>query len=431
MSDQKIEPQKLLATEAATAAGRSRVPVPGQKPDDPADNAPQQQSKDVSGWFATQSKIWRRKAIEITPPAILNNATNILSASHVATEGMMFKSAMPEGSALVKNKGNPINWVKEPVQTVFTETFRKAKAHDVKELFKGNFFKNVYHRVTDLDDAVDRFHARPENLGKNAKLLSSWQFRTTFAGLVVWSLTTLIPESKESDEEVERMSIKRQVNPVGYVAERLKQAVWFPEWHKHKSQLLGLGYTIIGACSIIGSWRGRGTNAAGKDVYVFNSGYLGTSIVSLLCSIPLLFASDEKNAYGGYGTVMMGRLLFLPKSITQKFKSTPERGPDPGRHWYLGSVISFQIENLIFALIGGAEKRPDGQGGYTIVDHTEIREQARQKAHQLRLAKSRGDTGRHSDNAIGQPGSEMPANKISGATALERVQDAPQLQGSV
>lgn len=328
----------------------------------------------------------RKASIMATPAFIVNNSSNILGAAHVGTEMLMFKSGMGDGEKLIKNPGNIVNWVKEPIETVFSQTFRKAQAHDLTELFKGNVFKNFYERVTNKEDARVRFLKRPENMGvANVKLLSSWQFRSTFAGLVAWTLSTFIPEKKESDDEVERMALKRRLHPVAYVGERLKQAVWVPEWHKHKREMLGLAYMVIGVSSIIGAWRGRSKDAAGIERYVLNKGYLFTSVISLVSSIPLLFASDEQSAYGAFGALMMLRIPFLGFSISDKYKNKPDRQPDPGRHNYAASSVSFQFENLAQALIGGAQKVSDGHGGYTIIDHTAIREEAKEKATEVRL----------------------------------------------
>lgn len=433
-SEQKMmpsQPQAEITSDTAVAAPQKQASEEQQK--EPAKRS----------LFDRIFRPWRRAALTAMPAVVVNNMSNFLSASHVATEMAMFKSAMGDGEKFIKNPKNPINWVKEPFETVVLETFKKAKVHDAKEIFKGNVAKNLWDRVTNLESAVERFHARPENLGKNAKLRSPWQFRSTFAGLVLWSAMTVLPEVKESDDEVERMTIKRKVDPIGYVGERIKQALWFPEWHKHKTQLLGLGYAVIGTSSIIGAWRGRSTNALGKEIYVLNKGYLGTSLFTFASAFPALFATDEKNAYEGYGLLTMGRLFSLPKSISEKYYPKGGHSPDPGRHWYLGSTVSFQIENFLFALLGGAEKRKQADGTYTIVDHNELREQAREKAVEIRQqkkeAKSHKDEGtppnaaglpkvEDASKALAQPEAALPATMISSGTSLKRLAEAPVLQ---
>lgn len=323
--------------------------------------------------YSAQLKGWRRKAIEITPSFIVNNSSNVLGAAHVGTEMMMFKSAMPKGTTLGNHASNPVSWTMNALKTVYTETFHAARSDNLKDLFKGNVGKNLWTRITDMEAAADRYRARPEFKGK---LGNPWQFRTTGVGLVTWSLSALIPEQKESDEEIERMAIKSKTNPIGYAGERFGQALWVPEWHKHKRQMIGLGMLASGVASAIGAWRGRGDGGA---FYTFNKSYLMTSLITFASGFPLMFATDEQRAYGNFGHIMLGRIPFLGFSIKDKYT----RG-DPGAHMYTASSVSFQVENLMQTLIGGAEKQVLPDGTVQIVDHEAIREEARKKAHLIK-----------------------------------------------
>ncbi len=214
------------------------------------------------------------------------------------------------------------------------------------------------------------------------KLGNPWQTRSTLAGLIVWSLSALIPDKRESAEEVERMAVKRETNPLGYIGERLKQAVWIPEWPSHKRQMIGVGIMSSGICSMIGAWRNNVKEPAVLNnklekvlKYKFNGGYFATSMLTFISSLPLLFAADDQKGFGGFGAWMTGRLAFLPGSIAKKMQ-----GDKLQATYYTGAMASFQAENWAQALIGGAEKLPDG----TIVDHEEIKRRAHVEAAKIR-----------------------------------------------
>ena len=340
----------------------------------------------------------RHHAIGGTPRFIVNNSSNVFGATHVATEVLMFKAGLKEGERLVQNPEKPINWIVQPVKRIAEDIVTKSKSRDYSfgQLFEGNVFKNINRYVRDTNDATSREVKRQIESGefkKGIKLGNSWQTRTTFAGLAVWILSTVLPERKDSDEEVERMATMRTLHPVQYVGERLKQAVWVPDWTSHKRQMIGLGYLVIGVCSMLGSWRQRRDIDLKKDVelisqfagqidkellpkvYTFNPAYFFTSVLSFIGSIPLLFALDESKAYSLFGSTMMLRIPLLFKSIGQKYHDN-----DPGKHSYTISSVSFQLENAGQALVGGATKLKDG----TIVDHEEEKLRAIAEAKQIK-----------------------------------------------
>ena len=341
---------------------------------------------------------WRTASVKFLPAFIVNNSSNILGFAHVMTEMMMFKASVRD-SKLVHNPKNPINWVVEPITTVFKGVAEGAAPKDLnaKEFFSGNVLDNFRKRIVDTEDATKREYTRQMAEGKTrsqVSLANRWQSRSTFLGLMAWTLSTFIPEKKETPEEIERMAILRANHPMQYMGERLRQAVWIPEWNKHKRQMIGLAYMGVGACSMIGAWRGRKeviVNGLKEGVYTFNRDYFMTSLISLASSFPLLFALDEKSGYGGFGSLMTLRIPFLYGSIQRKYKSSSDGGKIDGAHWYAGASVLFQAENIAQALIGGAEKvkktQPDGSVIEVIVDHTGIRQEAVEKAREIRAAR--------------------------------------------
>jgi hypothetical protein len=387
----------------------------------------QEQESKPEGPLARFQHFWkglRRGSIEKTPGFVVNHSSNVIGAAHVMTEMMMFKASNKDGKLIKGDIRNPINWVKDPIVTVFTDTFKKSKSENVAagELFKGNPLKNIYQRVTDVEAATLRVaknqHLVDGKIFTETKLANPWQTRSTLAGLVVWSLSALIPEKRDSEEEIERMSIKRRTNPVGYVAERIGQALWVPGWLDHKRQMIGLGVMASGICSAVGAWRGRVKLDNGMQRYAFNSGYLGTSTFTFLSSIPLLFASDDQRGYGGFGALMMGRLFFLPTSLYTKWKAN-----EPGKGWYFSSMASFQAENFAQAMIGGAEKYKDANGNMVIVDHEAIRKEAKEKATLIKRERKNQSFANDQDGAVLSP--------VATANDNDRITVHPQGQQAV
>jgi hypothetical protein len=368
---------------------RGEVATTAQKPEKEKDSAWRVPPNDggIAGFFKRELHLLRRDvhdarqtAIYWTPRHIVNNSSNGFGFAHVLTEMAMFKASSKD-PRLIRNREHWYHYITEPFKTVYVETFKNTQTKEGVnfEFFKGNPLKNVWTYVTDMEKATEREISRLENKGAKIGFPNRFQTLSTLAGLVTWSLSALIPEKKDDDAEIERMEIKKKDRPFSYVAERLKQTVWFPDWAYNKRQMIGLGMATSGVFSTIGAWRGRETCQYTKAArYAFNRGYLMTSLLTLASSIPLIFASDERRAFGSFGTIMMGRIPFLFDSIGRKYKMS-----EPGRHWYLGSSFSFQAENLGQALIGGAEKLPDG----TIVDHEEARRNAAKKYEEMKMRK--------------------------------------------
>jgi len=315
----------------------------------------------------------RQAAVKALPAPILNNSSNLLGAAHVWTEIVMFKASL-KGGKLVEHASNPLDYAVKAVSRVYSEAFKGAfsKRENNVKIFEGNPFKNIYRVITDTDAATQRevehqmSQMRSSGVMKKLSLPNTWQTRSTLAGLTAWSLSAMIPDKKESEEEVNHMRDLRHKNPLGYAGERLKQAVWIPQWPDHKRQMIGLGIMTSGVCSMLGAWRNRAT-IGNVSKYKFNSSYFATGALTFISSMPLLFALTDKDAFGSFGGWMLGRLFFLPTSISTKLKNKEE-----GTNWYIGATAGFQAENMAQALIGGVEKLPDG----TIVDHSKHKKPA-------------------------------------------------------
>ncbi len=373
---------------------------------------PQTTRETLGRWSEKWSRT-RRSSIEATPTFVVNNASNVLGGAHVLTEMLMFKSGM-KGAKLIDDPSNPINWIRQPYQKIKLDILGNSKSRDFSpiDLFRGNPIKNFQHYVMDTHGASERELARQiaanKALGKAVKKFSlgnPWQTRTTGTGLAIWSISTIMPERKESDEEIERMAKKRTLNPLGYMGERLKQAVWVPDWPSHKREMLGLGYLGIGIFSMLGAWRQRRSFSKGmfgkdaelaakglQESYTFNGAYFFTGVVSFLAGLPLLFALDERKGYSTYGSLSLLRIPLLPSSLWSKISKG-----EPGWKSYTIGKLLFQIEDFAFSLIGGAEKRVKPDGSIEIVDHEKLKKEAIKEAKQEK-AQRRDEPGARLEN---------------------------------
>lgn len=364
----------------------------------------------------------RYHAVRAVPTWLVNNSSNILGAAHVYTEILMTKSSIkpstPGGQALlvegVSPFRNPIGWTWKALAKIYGDSIKGAFSVRDKgiNLWEGNPVKNIWKFVSDTEAATLREWeaqkaANPLLERKDLKLGNNWQTRSTLAGLTVWGLSTFIPDKKESDEQLEKMEIMRRVKPVSYVGERLRQAVWFPEWPQHKRQMIGLGIFISGICSLLGSARNRSQTVGVDPKYIFRKDALGTAIFTFISAFPLLFARDDQRGFSGFGTLMMGRLFFLPGAIKGKLNT------GDGGKWYAGASVAFQAENMTQALIGGAEVKEEVVNGVKkkiVIDHSELDKQAAAQAKQVKLEKLA------QKQAVS---SETPSNKVANVSQRE------------
>lgn len=374
--------------------------------------------------FRNEVSGWRKAAITAMPGFLVNYSSNILGASHIATEVAMFKASNAKNDSfkLVKDRSNPLSYIKDPLVQTMEGTLAGAKFHTkTRDVFladpKKTWVGNAVDYLTNIDKANAREYARAEAAGVNkataAIHANRWQTRSTLAGIIVWTLSTFIPDKKEDPAEVERMAELQQRSPLGYVAERLRQAVWIPEWPQHKRQMIGLGVMASGLCSFLGAWRVRKQVVPNVYSYMRDNSYLMTSLFTFGSAASLTFSLDDERGFSRFGMGMMGRLLFLPKSISNRYANN-----DPGKNWYAGATASFQLENMAQSLIGGAEKNPDG----TIIDHAAVRQDAKLKAKVKSAARTLGEpiTEDELNQRVDKLKHMRPSNMVSAVTEREQ-----------
>ena len=355
----------------------------------------------------------RHNVIKALPNGIVNNSSNILGALHVGTEVMMLKaSSASSGPAANAIKRDPITGAGNLLYQTFKGSITGSMPkHSFKEVFGKNPVMGFKRYLTDTDAAAKFEYERvkPGGVANAAyKPGNRWQNRSTLFGLAAWTLSAVIPDQKEDPQEVEEMMELKQRSPLGYLGERVRQAVWVPQWGQHKRQMIGLGVTLSGVCSILGAWRRRdpltalemvekGLAEGQKFTFKKDNSYLMQSLFTLGSGAALLFSIDDERGFSRFGMGMMGRLTFLPTTIAGKFGWEREKGTltkwtktgdgEPGRWMYTAATASFQAENMAQGLIGGAEKLDDG----TIVDHAAVREEAKLRAQIKVTAQKTGE----------------------------------------
>lgn len=405
------EPQKHEIEDQKKAAEPSTDAVNAEDMTPSFSNLIKYESKLIDREFSH----YRNSAIKSMPRFLVNNASNMIAGMHIFSEFLMFKA---NGTQLLldKEKGNKLNYLTRPPMRVWNSFSGNSRLQiSPKDLLKPGYYaqslRNLVNtkKATETDRAID------------PKLINRWQARASLVGLVTWTLNLFIPEQKETPEDVEKMTDLATRNPIGYVGERLRQAVWIPEWSKHKRQMTGLGVMISGICSTLGGFRNVQKLSSGRHYY-FNPDYCMTGLVSLASSFPLLFGTENGDAWSKFGSIHLLRCVFLPKSIAKKFEKD-----DIGVGWYTAGAAGFQMENAVAALIGGAQVLKDG----TVVDNKGIQKAARQHALEAKQARKEAkQQARHGNDKdvkavnddIAHANDErpvMPESKISHAAKAE------------
>ena len=332
--------------------------------------------------FSAFAARWRKTAIGMTPGFIVNNSSNVLGFIHLFAEFAMFKS---NGTSRLINEENiykPWRYPIDPIVNIYKSTLSRARfKFNPRALTQWSSYTNAFHNILDVERATKMDSAA---LLPGEKLVNRFQARSTLFGFTAWTLNMLIPEQKDSPEETERMSDMMVNRPLSYVGLRIKQGLWIPDWWNHKRQMTGLGALVGGVFSTLGGFRGVRQMADGSRVYYRNWVSVTTGLISTASSIPLLFSVDDDAGYSKFGSTIILKLFAMPAAIWAKFANF-----DVGKWWYTTGTLTFTGANFFAALVGGAEKRPDG----TIVDHTAIREQARARAKQHKEAMKHAQKG--------------------------------------
>ena len=369
-------------------------------------------SKEDDSWYTrlrNRMKGYRHSAITALPAFMVNNASNTIAVTQLAAEMAMFKANGTDFmSPRVSGEATKLHhYVTRPPMNIWRSVADKAgfnvKAND---LIRPSYYKDLAKSYIDLGVATKLEAPHGE------RLINRWQARSTFTGVLTMAITAIIPDTKDDLEEVEKSAVQLKTNPVVYAAKRVGQAICFPvEVVKytgqlvgskfgmappladgagvHKRQFAGLGLFLTGMFSFLSGFRNvgmldknLGQYVVGNTKYVRNTAHAVGGGITAVAGATLLMALDNDQGWSRYGAMQWARMIFLPKSIFNRYKTD-----DPRAHWYLAGQVGLQSSNTVSFLIGGAEKLPDG----TIVDHEAIRQEAKLKAKIAVGAKREGN----------------------------------------
>lgn len=334
----------------------------------------------------------RQSTIAVLPAFIVNHSSNAIGATQMVGEVLYAKSS---GVTLIPDKSRNIahQIFVQPPKSIFNTVFGRAKFEGkLSDWFKPSSFMTELKKFADLEEAT-----RIDGANHTVKLINRWSSRSGFAGMVSMGISAVLPDEKESEETILENGRLQQTNLPLYLGKRLVQAVWFPaevvirttkkifdpqsNQHigEHKRQFAGLGMTFTGLFSVISGLRQvEGKFELGqKQHYMRNPWQMLGGAITTVAGQMLMNSVDNQKGWSNYGNVQFLRIAPLIPSITTRFRPGPNGLPEQGADWYLAAQGVFQGKNAVASLIGGAEKRQNSDGTYTIIDHKAVREKAK------------------------------------------------------
>lgn len=415
---------------------------------------------------------WRKGAIEKAPRVVVNRSSNIIGFIQLIAEALMFKSGGFD--LIDYKKPQKIHWEKQyatwaerplqnkiihhafdPIKNILDGVFKKGGlgTHPLQmDFYKAERLKAIPGKIAKLPEAIGKLPGKiakiPENVstgfkrlqdtksatfrdriigadGKALKMTNKWSARSGFAGLCAMTIAMILPDKKDTPEETEKYALMSRQNPVRYAATRFYQAINPIQWWNHKRQFSGLGMMCAGILSFVSGFR-QVAGDAPKQLYMKNRWQMAGGLITAMGGTQLMMAIDNDSGWRNFGLIQMLRLAILPNSITTRFKGikitdemakehgfTLDGAPgktktfqEQGAAYYLGAQSFLQAKNVFAASLGGAEKREDG----TIVDHSEMRKEAKEKAKSAVAA--RREAKRHHTQAD-MPVADAPAEHSS------------------
>lgn len=353
----------------------------------------------ILGEFAYDVRALHRVArpfvIRSLPDVVVNNSSNFIGAQQLVAELLMFKSS---GLNLIseQNRGKYFLYPWEAAKNIVGGVFKKsAYQGNLGDLTKFSTYKEMFGHFNDLEAAT----LADSKLGA-IKISNRWSARSGFSGICAMTVAALLPDDKDSPEEVEKMTDMALNKPLSYIGLRLGQALTPWSWWDHKRQFSGLAMTTTGLFSVLSGFRqvegdfsavskldpARALSVGNYRIsqrYVRNGWQMAGGAITAIAGLQLLLELDGEKAWTNFGNTQLLRLTTLPGSIGTRFANNEQ-----GAKWYLGAQAVLQTKNVTASLIGGAEKLPDG----TIRDKQQVRQEALKKAKEHKLAQLNPET---------------------------------------
>lgn len=366
---------------------------------------------------------YRTRAINFLHRGVVNHASNVVGATQLVGEVLMFKASgnqlyqgfrtengikktdylggkfqewlkskhpsmayTGEASSLTSKGLRYLNPVLEPGYNILSAAFNDAftkPASTAATTEKVPFTQRLKSTVTTITDTkaatkADLAHsmrvATAEDKIKypRGRLINRWQTRATLTGMTAMTIAALMPEDKDKPEEVEKLSKLAATSPLSYVGHRIATALNPLEWWDNKRAFIGLGMTVCGMFTMLAGFRNVSKGADGKTFsYYVNQPHAINGGITAAAGSQLLLGVDSEQGWARFGSILWARMIFLPKSITNRYKNS-----DSAPNFYTAGQGAFQTANITAFMIGGAQKLPDG----TVIDQKAIREEAKKKA---------------------------------------------------
>lgn len=319
----------------------------------------------------------RNSAIHALPSFVVNNSSNFIGSMQLVAEALYYKSG---GYDLIpkEKRGNPISWIVEPPKSIWKGVTTASKSNvKLSDMVKPSFWQGAWKELNDVERAT-QLDGHFVNGMNTSKLRNKWSARAGMSGIAAMTIATVLPDEKYDPEQDANMRKMASDNTAGYVGLRMYQAVNPLEWMNHKRQFSGLGMMGAGAFSFFSGFRQvNGTFGKEAQAYMRNPWHMAGGLITVMGGLQLMLGVDNQEAWRNFGATQMLRLASLPNSIHHRFKYQEQGGS-----WYLASTGVFQTKNIFAALVGGAEKTPDGE----IIDFKKKREAENQQHPQKTVA---------------------------------------------
>lgn len=397
---------------------------------------------------------YRDSTVHALPGFIVNHSSNIIGTTHLTGEALMFKASgnqLYQGSKIGKDgskttdyfhgafqqwlenkhpslsaaKGTGLtprllrgaNPLIEPIHNILQNAVATAgfefKAAD---LLKPKFYKETAESFVDLEKATEIDRAL---LAPGQKLVNRWQTRATFLGMLGMTVSTLLPDDKDSPEEVKKRTELATLHPVQYIGHRIATAINPLTWWDNKRAFIGFMMTLCGVSTFLAGFR----NVSGENKYFRNSAHGYGGIITAIAGSQLIMSPSSDQGWARWGSIMWLRMGFLPKSISKRYEKL-----DPNANFYSLGQAALQTSNFESFMFGGAEKLADG----TIIDHKTISLETKQKAREEKEkrhiekveAKHHAAEEKHTPHAHADQSTHITPEKSAEITAVPNTQPA-------
>lgn len=331
---------------------------------------------------APRSATLRDRIVQATPAFIVNSASNVIGAMHIAAEVLMLKAS---GVVFFSNTRHirpfidKIKGYKQRESNMFaaaraplaSQTFASAADQEaaltkaIKTVEESDGYKAIKKAISDTKNemqattkiGVNPLTDPPRNLfraltGADSESLqqNQWSTRATTSGFAAWVLGSIMPDRPDSLDRNKSDEQLLNNSKAQYAGRRLFEAVQIGN-PDTKRQQIGLGVTMAGLFSFVSGFNNIDLK---RGVRVNNWWHAAGGLITALSGANLLFAKTDRDGWQGFGSTLWLRLPLAGMAVRRKYTSNDRWMP------YLGGQVMFQSAALYAYLFGGVKKLPDG-----------------------------------------------------------------------